>query len=76
VSVQLHTSAEGSPSAVGGAAAPAKGGGLAFGRMRKMTRVGQSWAECTRPKGRWGRFRSETKKKEAGRTREWTKIKE
>jgi hypothetical protein len=51
-------------------------GGLAFGRRRKTTQVGRSWAECPRPKGRWGRFQWETEKMEAGRTREWTEIKE
>jgi hypothetical protein len=62
MSVQLHTGAEGHPSAVGGAATPAEGSGLAFGRRRKRTRVGQSGAECTGPKGQRGRFRWGTKK--------------
>jgi hypothetical protein len=38
------------------------GGGFAFGRRRKTTRVGRSWAECTRPKGQRGRFRWEVEK--------------
>jgi hypothetical protein len=63
VSVQLHTGVEGHPSTVGRAAAPAEGGGLAFGRTRKTTQVGQSWPECTGPKGRRGRFRWEKEKK-------------
>jgi hypothetical protein len=55
---------------------PAEGGGMAFGQRRKTTRVGQSWAECTGPKGRWGQFRWETEKMEVGRMREWAEIKE
>jgi hypothetical protein len=75
-SVQLHKGVEGRPSAAGGVAAPAEGDGLAFDRRRKTTRVIHSWAECTGPKGRWGRFRWETKKMEAGRMREWAENKE
>jgi hypothetical protein len=37
------------PSAVDGATALAEGGGLAFSRRRKTTRVSQSWPKCTGP---------------------------
>jgi hypothetical protein len=66
--------AEGRPSVSGEAMVLAGDGGLAFSWRRKTTQVGQSWAECTGPKGRRDRFRWETEKMGAGRMREWATI--
>jgi hypothetical protein len=62
-SVWLHPVAGECPSVADGAVAPAEGGDGIGSSKRKTTRVGRSWAECTGPKGRWGWFRWETKRK-------------